>query len=407
VIAAVNREHGIGRLRNRVGCVTTSPRRNIKTLDVLNVGRLSRVKLAFLRSFAADLRACGVTATVKQGSSGVAFSCEQLPDTPRRLLAVAKRIRANQAAESKRFLREVLETHRDGLLRPGAPPADCVTFRVKLCRDPEDFRLFTYCRLLQRIPTAPLVGRRMSFLILADSHGGIESRLVGAFGLNGSSYSLRDRDAFLGWTGDRGFNRKVTGLQCIMDMPVCVALPEWAAIRGGKLVAAISCSSEVADLFAGWYANRLPRGGGLLAIVTLCATGAHCPIFNRIMLRPGGLFRRVGMTAGFSIAFVSDATVDRARQVLRSVNRHPKPELFAKSLRLVQRSLYACGLPGDALLRLGVRKGINIGTGDAAAVEMLRSGRYGQIHRPSLHDVTTYWRRLVARMETSNVCSIR
>jgi hypothetical protein len=261
--------------------------------------------------------------------------------------------------------------------------------------------------MLQRIPTAPLVGRRMSFLILADIHGEIEPRLVGAFGLNGSSYSLRDRDAFLGWTGEGGLHRKVTGLQCIMDMPVCIALPEWAAIRGGKLVAAISGSSEIADFFAGRYSDRLPPGGSLLAIVTLCATGAHCPIFNRIMLRPGGLFRRIGMTAGFSSAFVSDATVDRARQVLKSVNRHPKPALFAKSLRLVQRSLYACGLPGDSLLRLGVRKGINIGAGDAAAMEMLRSGRYEQIHRPSLDDVTKYWRRLVARMEKSNVCSIR
>jgi hypothetical protein len=97
-----------------------------------------------------------------------------------------------------------------------------------------------------------------------------------------------------------------------MDMPVCVALPDWAGLRGGKLVAALACSAEIADLFASRYSDRLPRGGSLLAIVTLCATGAHCPIFNRIMLRPGGLFRSIGMTAGFSIAFVSDTTIDRA-----------------------------------------------------------------------------------------------
>jgi hypothetical protein len=105
------------------------------------------------------------------------------------------------------------------------------------------------------------------------------------------------------------------------------------------------------------------------------------------------------MTAGFSIAFVSDTTIDRARAVLRSVNRHPKPALFAKSLRLVQRALYACGLPGDALLRVGVRKGINIGAADASAIEMLRSGEYGAIRRPSVNDITRYWQRLVARME--------
>jgi hypothetical protein len=272
--------------------------------------------------------------------------------------------------------------------------------RVNLCVDPEDFRLFTYCRLLQRIPTAPLVGRRMSFLVLADTLDDPEPRLVGALGLNGSSYSLRDRDTFLGWTDpQKGVSLKTVGLQCIMDMPVCVALPDWARLRGGKLVAALACSAEIADLFASRYSDRLPRGGSLLAIVTLCATGAHCPIFNRIMLRPGGLFRRIGMTAGFSIAFVSDTTIDRARAVLRSVNRHPKPGLFAKSLRLVQRALYACGLPGDALLRVGVRKGINIGAADASGVEMLRSGEYGAMRRPSVNDVTRYWQRLAARME--------
>jgi hypothetical protein len=62
--------------------------------------------------------------------------------------------------------------------------------------------------------------------------------------------------------------------------------------------------------------------------------------------------------------------------------------------------LYACGLPGDALLRVGVRKGINIGTADACAIEMLRSGEYRPIRRPSVDDVTRYWRRLVSRMET-------
>ncbi len=368
---------------------------------VHSLGLLSRVKLSFLQSFVEDLRACGLAASIERGSRGVTFSCEPLPRTPGRLLALAKRIRANQAADSKTFTKAVLEAHRHGLLRPGVPPLELVRLRVNLCVDSEDFRLFTYCRLLQRIPTAPLVGRRMSFLVLADTLDDPEPRLVGALGLNGSSYSLRDRDTFLGWTDPQAGGRlKTAGLQCIMDMPVCVALQDWAGLRGGKLVAALACSAEIADLFASRYSDRLPRGGSLLAIVTLCATGAHCPIFNRIMLRPGGLFRRIGMTAGFSITFVSDTTIDRARAVLRSVNRHPKPALFAKSLRLVQRALYACGLPGDALLRVGVRKGINIGAADVSAIEMLRSGEYAAICRPSVDDIARYWRRLVARMET-------
>jgi hypothetical protein len=120
-------------------------------------------------------------------------------------------------------MKAVLETHRHGLLRPGVPPPELVRLRVNLCVDPEDFRLFTYCRLLQRIPTAPLVGRRMSFLVLADTLDDPEPRLVGALGLNGSSYSLRNRDTFLGWTDpEKGISLKTAGLQCIMDMPVCV-----------------------------------------------------------------------------------------------------------------------------------------------------------------------------------------
>jgi hypothetical protein len=234
----------------------------------------------------------------------------------------------------------------------------------------------------------------MAWLVFAE----IDSRrfLLGAFGLNGSTYSIRDRDAFLGWS-NRTLSLKRDGLLCVMDLAVCIALEPWCRVRGGKLVASLALSQPVADAYHERYRSRLPLNGGLLALITLCATGMHCPIFNRIMLKSGGLYRRVGMTAGYSTSFVSDETVTRARDLLRRIHRHPRMELFAKSMRLIQSALYACGLPGDCLLRVGVRKGIYVGTADADAIAMLRSGSYGPIRRPSVRETTAYWLSVLKR----------
>jgi hypothetical protein len=123
----------------------------------------------------------------------------------------------------------------------------------------------------------------------------------------------------------------------------------------------------------------------------------HCPIYNRIMLRPGGLYRRIGLTEGFSTAFTSDATVCLARRVVRMFGRSPKPGLFAKSMRLVKRALELSGAPGQPLLQTGIRKGIYFGTADPRAIDMLRTGMYAPLTRPTAESVVKWWHASLER----------
>jgi len=182
-----------------------------------------------------------------------------------------------------------------------------------------------------------------------------------------------------------------------MDMPLCMALPPYASLLGGKLVAALVLTDEVNREYVARYAGRLPRGGSLLGVVTLCATGVHCPVFNRIMLTPGGLYRRIGRTLGFSTAVFSPHSLDLAWVLFRRRGLSLRLPLFAKSLRVIKGALESCKMAPEALLRLGIRKGVYFGAADRSAVEMLRTGEFASITRPSVHDVSVYWRRLAER----------
>jgi hypothetical protein len=159
-----------------------------------------------------------------------------------RLLAFARRVRQNRVAKSSQLVREIQAQYRD-LLREGPVEVWQVKPVARLCKSREEFRLFTYSRLLQSVPTSPLIGRRMAFLVFDE--GGRRPRLIGSFGFNSSPYSLRARDEFLRWTDPSSGKRKDLGLQCVMDMPVCVALRPYSSVLGGKLVAAMALSEDV------------------------------------------------------------------------------------------------------------------------------------------------------------------
>jgi hypothetical protein len=164
-------------------------------------------------------------------------------------------------------------------------------------------------------------------------------------------------------------------------------------------VAALALTDEVNEAYVERYGPKLPPEGSLLGIVTLCATGIHCPIFNRIRVRPGGAYRRVGVTQGFSAAFVADDTLAFARRVMAAHGAALRPGLFAKSLRLVKRALELSGLPGEPLLRTGVRKGIYFGAASAEVIDMLRTGTYRPLVRPSVSEVRALWVKEVIRRQ--------
>jgi len=144
-------------------------------------------------------------------------------------------------------------------------------------------------------------------------------------------------------------------------------------------MAALALSKTVADEYQLKYKSKLRRGTKLQGLVTICAGGTHCPIFHRIMLRPGGLYRRVGETAGYTTAYFSEETMHRARLLVESSVRHQDRAVFGKSMRIIKSALRICDLPYEHIVKNGLRKGVYLGFASSQAVENLREGRTNRI----------------------------
>src|SRR5579885_485364 len=226
---------------------------------------------------------------------------------------------------------------------------------------------------------------------------------MGAIGLSSSPYSLSCRDMFLCWHSGQGRSRLHCGLDSLMQLAVCMALPPYSYLLAGKLMAALALSKTISDEYELKYGGRLRcRGAKLLGLVTICAGGTHCPIFNRIMLRPGGLYRRVGETTGYTTAFLSQRTMDAARLLARSSTKDSDERIFGKSLRVIKSALRACGLPYERIVKSGLKKGVYLGFASAEALANLRKGETRK-PVPALTDVQIieYWQNRILSFRLS------
>jgi hypothetical protein len=136
----------------------------------------------------------------------------------------------------------------------------------------------------------------------------------------------------------------------------------------------------------------------LLGVVTTSANGLHCPIVNRIGLRAGGLYRRIGVTAGYTSLFASPATLKAARAFLPDFVGAPCGEFSVsiRPLRVLRDALQRCGIASDVVLRSGVRKGVYFGAVSGEHVAALRQGRTARTRAClSVEAATLYWREVV------------
>lgn len=345
-------------------------------------------KRAFLLSLARDLRSMNIRVKVQSTREEISFVASLPRWSPDRLQKLCQRVRKEQRDQAKPFIEEM---ERDHILTRFAIGKslrlDTIAPRIHICRTEEDLRTFRYCRLLQTVPNMKRVGRQIEALVF--DHGQGERVLMGAIGLASSPYTLGCLDRFLKWS-DR--QKKQAGLKSIMDLAVCMAVPPYSYLLGGKLVALLAMADPLNAEFHRRY------GTPLLGLMTTCSTGIHCPIFNRIMIRPGGLYRRIGKTAGYTSVFFSSHTLDAARNITGysyhfSNRERPFP---SKSMRSLRKAMTVCGIPRDRILRLGNQKGVYFACLSDDDLESLRTGviseRNGSL---SVDDAVTYWRNKI------------
>src|SRR2546427_5754587 len=269
-------------------------------------------KRQFLLCLVRDLRSVNISARSVTHNRTIRFSA-RIPDhTTDGISTYMELTRSAQIRAARSFIIRVEQSGIKKLFLTGSDlKIECISPRIHICRTREDFEIFRYCGLLQSVPSGQRIGRRVSALVYDDGqydHGTI----IGAIGLASSMYTLGCRDAYLGWVGRDAKKLKDRGLKRIMDLALCVSVPPYSFLLGGKLMALLAMTDPLRKEFRRKY--RTP----LLGVGTSCATGLHCPIFNRIMVRPGGLYRHIGETVGYTFSFFSPDTMRAARLLTSS-----------------------------------------------------------------------------------------
>lgn len=350
----------------------------------------SKGKAAFLNSFTEDLRRIGMHTRVSIQNRVIHFRAHFRPLRDSALVRHMRSERLRRLQQEGEFIRGFEASGLGQLLADGRR-LDVATIapRLQICRTPEDFKLFRFCRLMESVPAPRLLYRQIAALVRDEGQGG--SPLIGAFGLSSSIYTLGCRDRLFGWQRKENSTLKNKGLKLCMHLSVCISLPPYNLLRAGRLVAGLPCSSVVAAEFRRKYSLHGERAE-LLAVITTCATGLHGAIFNRLMVRPGGLYKRIGETVGYSTLFYSKETMATARRVVLDsdgLRRDPTD----RAIRTFKRALDVCGIRRQPFLQLGIPKGVYIALAGPNALSALRGTQpVTSAEWPGVEDIVQHWK---------------
>ena len=363
---------------------TVNPIRHVEGICPHSINRVR-----FLRFLSLDLRRIGIRPELSLNSRRIRFRAKLTDIGEKQLRHFFREECGRRLTDQHLFLQQMIAS---GVLREFTEISqlniDAISPRIQLCTTRHDADIFKFVRLMQSVPAPPLLYRQVPVIVRDDGQPG--SPIMGVFGLTSGVYSLAGRDEFLGWVGKNAEVRKKRGLKQIMHLAICMATPPYHHLRAARLLAALAATREIAEEYRRRY---VPRNGRdrLLALVTTSATGIHAPIFNRLMLRPGGLYRRVGETTGYSAVFFSRDTIAAARQLVVHVDSK-SPEY--RAIRTLKRAFSICGIPREPLLRLCTPKGVYVALLGHQALTGLRGRtRCDEPDYLCTDEVIEYWKK--------------
>jgi hypothetical protein len=233
--------------------------------------------------------------------------------------------------------------------------------------------LFRYASLLWSVPVSAGYGRRMRFLVF-DEHN---NKLIGLFALGDPVYNLRVRDQWIGW----GVSEKNERLYHVMDAYVLGAVPPYSYLLGGKLVALLTASDGVRDMFRERYTRqpsvirKVVREPHLVLLTTTSALG-RSSLYNRLSVDGRPVFISLGFTEGWGHFHFSNGTFEQVKAYLREMG-DPVVERYKYGggpnwrFRVIKRCLAHLGLSPD-LLHHGIKREVFVIPLAANAREFLR-----------------------------------
>ncbi len=272
-------------------------------------------------------------------------------------------IRANHAAQ-----RQAMAAHELRVLAPRLPrllshfadgrevdPARIDPVLEVVHPEAETGVLFRLATLLWSVPVSRGFGRRLRFLV-RDQHNG---KLIGLFALGDPVFNLRDRDRWIGWSVREREQRLVH----VMDAYVVGAVPPYAQLLGGKLVASLLGAAEVCAHFEAKYAGRVGHISeqlkpATLVLITVTSALGRSSLYNRLRLEGLVELVPIGRTQGWGHFQISGELFEQMRQLL-ALHDHPYAAGHRFGLgpnwrmRVIREALHLAGLDQN-LLRHGI-----------------------------------------------------
>jgi hypothetical protein len=188
-------------------------------------------------------------------------------------------------------------------------------------------------------------------------------KLLGVIGLADPVYSLKDRDAWIGWSKEA----KRIRMRNVMDAFVLGAVQPYSQLLCGKLVAMLASSQDVTRAFQSKYGSsvslisKTTTNGQLALITTLSALGKSS-IYNRLSIDGRAIFEPVGYSNGSGEFHFSNGTYSAMLEfATKSCEGSAKNPLWGTGFRnrreVIRKCLQKLGLKED-LLYHGVRRQI-------------------------------------------------
>lgn len=292
-----------------------------------------------------------------------------------------------------------LERHESRLLSYLAAGKDVIPERIRprlvlVQPKSEDELLFRYTRMHWSVPVSAGYGRRLRFVIYDESN----EKLIGIFGLADPVFGLNPRDQWIGWDSEARKKR----LQCVMDLFVLGAVPPYAHLLCGKLVALLATSQDVRKAFLRKYRGRQSTIGrrpldGRLALLTTTSALGRSSLYNRLRYEEQQVFRSVGFTRGSGDFHFSNGVYGDLRALaLEHCDATAKHPLWGAGFRnrreMVRKTLPLLGLSSE-LSYHGVEREIFVAPLAANTQAFLR-GDHQRLrhHNRTVNDIFEWFR---------------
>jgi hypothetical protein len=204
------------------------------------------------------------------------------------------------------------------------------------------------------VPVSEGYGRRIRFNVWDKN----TEKLIGIFALGDAVFNLKVRDDFIGWQAEDRTKKLVN----LMDAYILGSVPGYSNILGGKLIASLIKTREIADIFRGKYETSTGlisknQKDPYLSYVSVTSALGRSSIYNRLKLHEDHIFSRIGMTSGWGHFHVSDEIFILLLEYLSSIDdEYAKTYKFGGGpnwkIRVIKKALSSLGI-SNTLMRHG------------------------------------------------------